>query len=117
MIIPNAENTVVDLRKLLDYVLNPRHERGKHKARVFASVFGLTTNDATAFQEHLLQIVKTEHAQLAMRSDYGQIYWIDLPLTWNNVTENIRTTWIVRRDEDFPRFVSCFVKRKGGKNG
>ena len=113
MIIPNAENAVVDIRKLLDYILNPRHERGKHKARVFASVFGLSARDATAFREHLLQIVKTEEAQLGMRGNYGQIYWIDLLLTWNDVSENIRTTWIVRHDENFPRLVSCFVRRRG----
>lgn len=116
MIIPNADNAVVDIRKLLDYVLNPKHERGKHKARVFASVFGLTSDDAITFREYLLLIVKTEEAQLGMRGSYGQMYWIDLPLTWNDVTENIRTTWIVRNDEDFPRLVSCFVKRKGSKN-
>jgi hypothetical protein len=113
MIIPNAEDAVVDIRKLLDYVLNPKHGRGKHKARVFASVFGLTTDDAEAFREYLLQIVKTHDAQLGMEGNYGQMYRIDLPFTWNDVTENVRTTWIVRHDEDFPRLVSCFVRRKG----
>lgn len=113
MIIPNANRAVVDIRKLRDYVLNPLHERGKHKARVFASVFGLTANDAETFREYLLQVVQTHEAQLGTRGNYGQMYWIDLELTWNDVTENVRITWIIRYHEDFPRLVSCFVRRKG----
>jgi hypothetical protein len=35
MKIPNAENAVVDIRKLKDYCLNPQHEEGKHKSRLF----------------------------------------------------------------------------------
>lgn len=113
MIIPNAEYAIVDIRKLTEYVLSPNHERGKHKARLFSSVFGLTVDDAEALRLYLLQAVKTHDAQSGIRGNYGQMYWIDLPFTWNNVTENIRTTWIVRYDENFPRLVSCFVKRKG----
>ncbi|HRQ41756.1 MAG TPA: hypothetical protein PLD25_27865 [Chloroflexota bacterium] len=113
MIIPNAKHAIVDIRKLHDYVLNPEHDRGKHKARVFASVFGLAANDAEALRIYLLEIVQTHEAQSATEGDYGQIYRIDLPFTWNNVTENVRITWIIRHDEDYPRLVSCFVRRKG----
>lgn len=31
MLIPNAENAVVELRKLRDYCLNAEHSTGKHK--------------------------------------------------------------------------------------
>jgi hypothetical protein len=113
MIIPNAERAVVDIRKLRDYVLNRQHERGKHKARVFASAFGLTVDDAEAFRAYLLEIVKTHDARPATEGDYGQIYRIDLALTWNGITANVRITWIIRHDEDYPRLVSCFVRRKG----
>jgi hypothetical protein len=46
MLIPNAENAIVDIRKLRDYCLNPEHENGKHKARLFASILGMTADDA-----------------------------------------------------------------------
>jgi hypothetical protein len=112
MLIPNADRAVVDMHKLLDYVLNPTHERGLHKARLFAAVFGLTAADAVAFREYRLQVVKTHDAQLGDQLRHGQMYRIDLTMTWNSVSENVRTTWIVRQGEDFPRLVSCFVKRK-----
>lgn len=41
-LIPNAKNAVVDIRKLRDYCLNPEHDDGKHKARLFSSVLGMT---------------------------------------------------------------------------
>jgi hypothetical protein len=37
MTIPHADRAVVDIRKLRDYCLNPLHDEGKHKARVFAA--------------------------------------------------------------------------------
>ena len=46
MLIPNAENAVVDIRKLRDYCLNPEHDDGKHKARLFSSILGMTPDNA-----------------------------------------------------------------------
>jgi filamentous hemagglutinin len=41
-----ADRVVIDPRKITHYALNPHHEEGKHKARVFESALGynLTTN-------------------------------------------------------------------------
>lgn len=57
MKVPNAENAIVDIRKLRDYCLNPNHEVGKHKARVFASALNLTNKNAVEFQTVLLEAV------------------------------------------------------------
>jgi hypothetical protein len=35
-ILPNVNKAVVPIEKLRDYSLNSSHDRGKHKARVFA---------------------------------------------------------------------------------
>jgi hypothetical protein len=43
--LPNAEGAEVPPAKLRDYVLNPRHPDGAHKARVFASALGITQAD------------------------------------------------------------------------
>lgn len=112
MKIPNADHAVVDICKLLEYVLNPAHERGQHKARMFAAVFGLTAKDAETLRAYLLQVAQTHDVALGDKLQHGQMYRIDLTMTWHSVSENVRTTWIVRNGEDFPRLVSCFVKRK-----
>ena len=65
MTIPNAEHAVVDIRKLRDYCLNPMHDEGQHKARLFAIALGMTTDDAEDLRALLLQAVKTADAQEA----------------------------------------------------
>jgi len=45
-LLPNGDRAIVDIAKLTDYCLNPQHEDGKHKARVFASALGLGREDA-----------------------------------------------------------------------
>ncbi len=62
MKIPNADKAVVDIRKLREYCLSMDHPRGKHKARVFRTVLGLTANDAEELQKTLLAIVLTHDA-------------------------------------------------------
>lgn len=51
MKLPNGDRAEVSLQKLVGYCLNPDHSRGKHKARVFASVLGITANNAEVLQE------------------------------------------------------------------
>lgn len=43
--IPNAENAVVDIRKLRDYCLNPEHDEENHKARLFLNILRMTAED------------------------------------------------------------------------
>jgi hypothetical protein len=43
MKLPNGEHAVVDSAKLREYCLNPHHARGRHKARVFASIAFIRT--------------------------------------------------------------------------
>jgi hypothetical protein len=37
--LPNYEKAIIPDEKIYDYCLNPNHERGKHKARVFKKGF------------------------------------------------------------------------------
>lgn len=64
LLIPNAENAVVDIRKLHDYCLNPDHDQGKHKARLFSTLLGMTADDAEELRKILLEVVRTHEAQL-----------------------------------------------------
>lgn len=46
MLIPSAEHAIVDIRKLRDYCLNPEHDKGQHKARLFSTLLGMTADSA-----------------------------------------------------------------------
>lgn len=72
MKVPNAENAVVDIRKLTDYCLNPHHEIGKHKALIFKKLLDLTIEDAEELRDALLLAVKTKEAQVGKFDKFGQ---------------------------------------------
>lgn len=74
MKVPNAEHSIVDIRKLRDYCLNPAHDEGKYKARVFESVLGMTSNDAEELRDLLMRAVRTHEARLGRHDEYGQRY-------------------------------------------
>lgn len=108
MKIPNAEHAVVDIRKLRDYCLNPQHNKGKHKARLFSSIFGMNSNDAEALRNILLDAVKRHDAELADKDARGQRYTLDFTLNWQDKQATIRTGWIVEVDSEIPRLTTAF---------
>jgi hypothetical protein len=107
-LIPNAENAVVDLRKLRDYCLNPEHSTGKHKARLFSSMLGMTAENAPQLRQILLEVVKTHEARLGRRDEFGQRYTLDFTLEWQNKSAVIRSGWTIETNSDIPRLTSCY---------
>jgi hypothetical protein len=108
MIIPNAELAIADIRKLRDYCLDPTHDDGKHKARLFAAALGMMQDDASELRDELLQAVKTHEARLGRRDRYGQRYTVDFMLEWHGKQAVIRSGWIIEHGSDIPRLTSCY---------
>jgi hypothetical protein len=109
MIIPHADLATVDIRKLREYCLDPLHDEGKHKARVFAAALGMTAADAEALRDILLQAIKTHNAHLGYQDTYGQRYMVDFPLEWQGRRAIVRSGWIIEHGSDAPRLTSCYV--------
>ena len=107
MRIPNAERAVVDMRKLRDYCLNPLHDEGKHKARLFAAI-GITANEVEELRAILLQVVKIGEANLGRHDSYGQRYILDFPLNWRGKETVIRSGWIIEHETETPRLTTCY---------
>ena len=109
MKLPNGDRAVVDIAKLQDYCLNFEHLRGRHKARVFAAALGLTADYAEDLREALLRAVASEEATPTDNDQYGQRYVVDFTMNGPTGQGRVRSCWIIRKDEDFPRLTSCFV--------
>ena len=109
MKLPNAARAVIDIEKLRDYCLSESHPRGKHKARVFESVLGLTANDVTELREGILSAIQMEEAVAGERDEYGQRYLVDFSMKRQDREAVIRSAWIVRQGENVPRLTSCYV--------
>lgn len=109
MKIPNAKNAFVEVSKLRDYCLNPSHEVGKHKARVFASALGLSRNDVLVLRDALLSAVKTNEAVAGKANKFGKRYILDFDFEHADKIARIRSVWIVDAGAEIPRLVTCLV--------
>lgn len=109
MQLPNAEQAVADIRKLRDYCLNLASPRGRTKARVFESVLGLTRTDAQELRQQLLRAAAEQECELGEEDEFGQRYTLDFVMETKAGKAWVRSGWIVRTDEDFPRLTTCYV--------
>ena len=109
MKLPNAERAVVDIAKLRDYSLNLKHPEGKHKARVFTAALGLSMADAEWLRDRILQAAQESDCQAGRQTHHGQRYLVDFSATFRGKTARLRSAWIVRAGENYPRLTMCYV--------
>lgn len=114
MKLPNGSRAVVDIEKLRDYCLSTVHPEGRHKARVFLSTLGITSEDAGEFREILIsEAARSDEISMTGADKYGCRYSFDLIITWGSREAQVRSAWIIKSGEDVPRLVSCYVLRGG----
>ncbi len=109
MPIPNSEQAFIDIRKLTDYCLNLEHLEGRHKARVFKSALNIDLNNVEKLQTALLEAVQTQPAIPAQENRYGQKYVVDFMMIHFHQHALVRSIWMIRHTEGFPRLVTCYV--------
>jgi hypothetical protein len=110
MNVPNADKAYIDMRKLVGYALNPEHPKGGDKALVFASALGLTAADAELLQDALLKAVGAEDAIIGEGNEFGKRYRVDFEMIGpNGKAATVRSGWIIRSHEDFPRLATVYV--------
>jgi hypothetical protein len=109
MKLPNPQRAAVDIVKLRDYCLSADHPRGKHKSRVFASALGLTADDARVLRSALLDAAAHGDAVPAGSDQFGRRFNLDFTMTFRDRQARVRSSWIVRRAEDFPRLTTCYI--------
>lgn len=100
---------LVELAKLRDYCLSASHPEGKHKARVFHAALGISAEDAGWLREELLAAAAKGPFVPTIRTVHGQRYQLDFPISWEQRTAIIRSAWIIRPGEKFPRLITCYV--------
>jgi hypothetical protein len=109
MKLPNSDRAEVDLRKLRQYCLSPTHPVGKHKAAVFRAALGLTAADASTLRDQLLRAAVDGEAVAERVDEFGDRYRLDFEIATPSGRATIRSAWIIRAGEDFPRLTTCFV--------
>lgn len=107
--LPNARRARIPTDKLVRYALDPSHERGRHKARVFASALGITATDWRYLHDAILGALPEATVRSTSITPFGVTYevvvMVDGP---NGATKPVVTTWIVEADGP-PRLTSTWV--------
>jgi hypothetical protein len=79
--LPNSENSILDLRKLEDYCLDPAHPRGRHKARLFREALGIDRTDARWLRDALLESARVNEAVELATDTFGSRWRVDVAVT------------------------------------
>ena len=109
MKLPLCEQAEISMDKLIGYCLNPNHPTGKHKARVFASVLGITTENAQDLLT-LIQIAACEGEVIQQSTTpFGEIFKMDWTIP-NTANIKLRTIWEISPSNPYPRLISAFIK-------
>lgn len=111
--LPNYQAAVIPRAKLEGYALNPNHDPGMHKARVFKSALGFEQSDWELLRQRILDELPYNAAELKAEGQFGKRYDVTVSITGlNQQTADVVTGWIIRRDTDFPSLVTARVANK-----
>jgi hypothetical protein len=97
--------------------LNPDHPCGKDKARVFASLLGITRDGADELAALVRQAATDGDITKEAVTIFGRYYRVDwaIPARGNVV---LRTMWEIAPGEEIPRLISAFMHScKGASMG
>jgi hypothetical protein len=107
-ILRNAENAIIDERKIRDYVLNMSNPAGRNKARVIRAATGLTRVNYRNLIEQIKQAILVSEAEPVEPIPYGERFRVVITLSGPKGTLRVRTGWIYRTGEDVPRFATLY---------
>jgi filamentous hemagglutinin len=107
--LPGADRAVVSREKLEGYVLDPGHEIGRHKARVFAAALGIHRSDWEYLRDRLKAGILDAPVTSVRETQLGRLYEALVPVEGlNGQTRRVMTVWLVAPGEP-PRFVTGYV--------
>lgn len=105
--LPHPDNAIIEPEKIRGYLLSPNHPVGRYKAAYFRSL-GYSQENWQDLETDIRRLVALD-ATLMEVSEYGEKYTIrGILAAPHGKPASTITVWIVRRGEDFPRFVTAY---------
>jgi hypothetical protein len=114
--LPNCHGAVIEDDKLVAYALNPASERGRHKARLFASVLGYSLANWQDLKAAILGALPHHEAVRRSATPFGVKHEVVVPLVGpTGRLASVRTIW--QYDQlpngtlsDTPRLVTLYIE-------
>jgi hypothetical protein len=116
MRLPNGHRARIDVAaKLIGYCLNKSHPTGRHKARVFESVLGVTADNADILAQALRDAATNSEARIKDISDEATKYEIELTVEGPRGIATVRSGWILEQGSQIPRLTTCYIVRRSSR--
>ncbi len=118
MKLPYRNNCFVPKEKLTKYLLNPRHARGKDKARFFTRM-GFNEEEYELLEKELISLARKNEVMKIRDSESQMKYDIKgIIKTPTGREVSITTVWAIDRGKRKPRFITAYPleRKKFGKS-
>ena len=110
MSLPNSDRAVIDAAKVPDYLLSEAHPVGRFKAAFFVSL-GYSRDHWELLRDDLLALARAGPAVPGKPSAFGHTFEVDgILMGPSGRSADVMTVWIIRANEDSPRFVTAFPR-------
>lgn len=109
MKLPNGDQAEIPMEKLIGYCLNPEHPSGKHKARVFTSVLGITVENAEILYDLIKSAAIAGEVIQQNNTEFGQQFKVDW-IVPDTDRIKLRTIWEITAKNPYPRLITAFLK-------
>lgn len=108
-LLPNYLLAEIPDEKIYGYCLNSFHERGKHKAKVFHQVFGISAKDGELLKAEITSKLQESEVTNIRKNDYGTIYTVPLKICIFEREGEVIIAWIIRHNNEVPQLITCYV--------
>jgi hypothetical protein len=113
--LPYWEHATIPEEKLRDYVLNPEHAVGRHKAYVFASTLGIYREDWRYLNDQILEgLPESDATRVELDTPWGPKWEVPILVEGRNTKrETVLTFWLIRPGQ-YPQLASARVDKPPG---
>jgi hypothetical protein len=116
MKLPNAEIAVIAPAKIVRYLLNETHPKGRHKATFFFR-FGFSVLEWGKLADPLRHHAEMHEVTSTEQVPEGTKYVIDGVLTTPTTTSDdqfplLRSVWLIDTGSEIPRFITAYPIRQ-----
>lgn len=108
-LLPNFQVAYIPDEKIYGYCLNVLHEQGKHKARMFKRVLGISANEGELLKQAIIHKLPFSPISQIRENRQGIIYTVPLNIRIFDKEADVITAWIIEYDYLIPRLITCFV--------
>lgn len=114
-LLPNYDKAFIPKGKLKDYALNPQHERGKDKAKLYDIVLGYNQDNYKDFENILLKEIKQTPISFAETIQWGERFNIIVIVKGlKNKYMQLKTVWQIDKGKKHPHLITVSPWKKEG---